>query len=146
MQRGAAKDQRKPTPSNNDSHQNKRVRLSSGSSAPAIPATSDQQRLKAAQDQDALQRSAVIDKIAAEAGETRWILDAQEPVVANSPLKVVYAGFADLDSVEDDTSERAFDKKPSSSLSAGRMVFGQVSTLQAYSTTFEDNQIVLFIT
>lgn len=146
MQRGAAKDQRKSISSNNDEHRTKRLRISNGSSAPATPATSDQQRLQAAQDQEALQRSAVIDKIAAEAGETRWVLDAQEPVVHNSPLKIVYAGFADLDSAEDDNSDKEVNKNSSPSLGAGRMVFGQVSAFQAYSTAFEDDQTVLFMT
>jgi hypothetical protein len=99
---------------------------------------SDQQRVQAAKNEDELQRSAVIERLAAEAGETRWVLDVNEVAVNSAPLNIIQAGFADLDSAgdgedDDDYDEEEAENKLAVRMVEGRMVFGQVSTISAYN-------------
>jgi hypothetical protein len=107
------------------------MRLSNGTSTPATPVRSDQQRVQAAQTEEELQRSAVMERLAAEAGETRWVLNVREPAARSAPLDIVHASFADLDPPADDNAEddEGTESKPMARLVAGRMVFGKVCCL-----------------
>ena len=68
-------------------------------------------------------------KIAAEAGETHWVLNAKEPAQQQTSLNIVHTGFADLDANDDDHSgsESDSDEEVLKKLRIGRMMFGSVS-------------------
>ena len=67
-------------------------------------------------------------KIAAEAGETHWVLNVKEPQLQNAPLNIIQAGFADLDSAGDESAESGEEQDDNDhGFVPGRMVFGQVS-------------------
>lgn len=130
MQRAAASETKCSAPSTPDGPPAKRLRLSNDIGTLATPVLSDQQRLQAAQAEEDLQRSAVMMRLAAEAGETHWVLNVKEPVVQNTPLNIVQTGFADLDSLEDGSAESREEEEDENAMArfvAGRMVFGQVS-------------------
>jgi hypothetical protein len=129
MQRAAASETNKSAPNTPDGPPAKRVRLSKGFSSPHTPGLSDQQRLQAAQAEEHLQRSAVIARLAAEAGETHWVLNVKEPAVQKTTLNIVHTGFADLDGADDEESgnEEEDEEGASTKFVAGRMIFGQVS-------------------
>lgn len=95
----------------------KRQRTSAASS-PATP--SDLEAVNAAVAAEELKRNQAIERAAAEAGETRWVLSFSEPekeARQRNALRVVSAGYADLDN-EDDSDE---DEVPQT----GRMSFGK---------------------
>ena len=77
MKRAAAAEGRDSAPSTPTGPPAKRMRMSNGAATPVTPATSDRQRLAAAEAEEERQRSAVMDRLAAEAGETRWVLDVK---------------------------------------------------------------------
>ena len=138
MQRAAAAENASSAPSTPIGRPAKRARLSSGPGsvtygAPSTPEISDHQRLQAAKAQEELQRNAVMARLAAEAGETHWVLNVKEPTAQTTTLNVVQAGFADLDAKDDHHSESGEESDQddmTSGFVAGRMVFGQVSIEQ----------------
>lgn len=78
-------------------------------------------------------------KIAAEAGETHWVLSVNEPNVPHAPLHIIQTGFADLDAVGDQSSDEdeKYNENATTRFVAGRMVFGQVSSVaMAYHVSF----------
>ncbi|KAH7042595.1 hypothetical protein B0J12DRAFT_702247 [Macrophomina phaseolina] len=100
----------------------KRQRTSAASS-PATP--SDLEAVNAAIAAEELKRDQALERAAAEAGETRWVLSFREPekeARQRNALRVVSAGYADLDNEDDSddddeevpqTGRMSFGKKPS---------------------------------
>jgi hypothetical protein len=130
MQRAAAANVDSSTPSTPDGRPAKRARMSNGNSLPTTPVLSnDQERLRKAQAEEEAQRSAVMARIAAEAGETHWVLNVKEPQVPDAPLNIIQAGFADLDAIGNDTEseDEKYNENATTRFVEGRMVFGQVS-------------------
>ncbi|KAL0259127.1 hypothetical protein SLS55_006632 [Diplodia seriata] len=119
MQRAAASQPSpKESPSTPNGPPSKRQRTSAASS-PATP--SDLEAVNAAIAAEELKRTQAIDRAAAEAGETRWVLSFREPekeARQRNPLRVVSAGYAALDN-DDDSDEE--DDTPQ----VGRMSFGK---------------------
>jgi hypothetical protein len=128
MQRSAAA---LPTsePTTPDGRSAKRVRLSNGSYGNSSPATpsNDQLAIQAALAQEEQKRSHAIERQAAEAGETRWVLSERNMGPPAPKLQIVHAGFAELDAAgamgEDDEMELSNELRQV----AGRMSFGKVS-------------------
>jgi len=107
MQRSAAKPTNTPsTPSTPTGPPSKRQRLSTRSSPPATT-SSDYEAVRAALAAEELKRAQAIERQAAEAGETRWVLSFRDPEESGEgkgrepALKVVSAGFAVIDAVGD---------------------------------------------
>ncbi|KIW07290.1 uncharacterized protein PV09_02142 [Verruconis gallopava] len=136
MQRAAATEANTSTPSTPNGPPTKRIRLSNSNSATPISELSDQQRLEKTRAEEELQRNAIIERLAAEAGETRWVLNVKEPAVETRPFTVVQTGFADLDSAENDDqgSEDSEEGEESTvRFVKGRMVFGQIKQAERES-------------
>src|ERR1700722_1891124 len=110
MQRSAAKPINTPStpsaPSAPAGPPSKRQRFSTGSSPPATT-SSDAEAVRAALAAEELKRAQAIERQAAEAGETRWVLSFRDPEESGErkgrepALKVVSAGFAVIDAVGD---------------------------------------------
>lgn len=139
MQRAAASGNQSSAPSTPDGRPAKRARLSNGTGTPSTPGLSDQQRLQAAQAEEELQRSAVMARLAAEAGETHWVLNVKEPRAKDAPMNIIQAGFADLDSVDDESSDSEdANNGATTRFVAGRMVFGQLKKYQQPTETKQE--------
>lgn len=100
MQRKVASDASNPsptTPSSSD-RPSKRQRLSTdAASSPATPKTSEQQIIADYNEAEERKRQAVIDRAAAEAGETKWVLSVQAPAQTPPVMRVVTAGYGAID-------------------------------------------------
>ena len=124
MQRAAAQDRPQSGASTPDGQPaKKRMRMSNGNSTPMTP---DAQRLQAAQEQEELKHKEVMDRIAAEAGETRWVLSVKEPPVQSSGPIIIHTGFADIDAASEDDQSDEDDGIKASKTVPGRMMFGTV--------------------
>ena len=130
MQRSAAKPTNTPsTPSTPAGPPSKRQRLSIGSSSPATP-SSDYEAVQAALAAEELKRVQAIERQAAEAGETRWVLSFRDPEESGEgkgrepALKVVSAGFAVIDAVGD--GELSEEEEGVRRTVGGRRRFGKV--------------------
>ncbi|KAI9830045.1 MAG: hypothetical protein M1819_005875 [Sarea resinae] len=130
MQRAAASS---PSPSQPAT---KRARLSSDGTTAGTPA-SDLEAIQAALDAEEAKRTAALDRQAAEAGETRWVLSFLdqntnpngEERSLRKPLTIVNAGFAGIDSAEleepgRETAQVAVES-PALAASVGRRSFGK---------------------
>ncbi|KAK8238959.1 hypothetical protein HDK77DRAFT_282443 [Phyllosticta capitalensis] len=119
MQRAAASQHTTPkSPSTPSGPPAKRQRTSAASS-PATP--TDYDAVQAALAAEEAKRAAAMERQAAEAGETRWVLSFMEPEKESrqkSALRVVSAGYADLDNDDYDDSEEDAPQP-------GRMSFGK---------------------
>jgi hypothetical protein len=69
-------------------------------------------------------RIEVVERLAAEKGDTRWVLSVRRPVVKTDELKVQVAGWADIDEASGDSEEEEVEEEEAPS---GRMRFGKVS-------------------
>jgi hypothetical protein len=129
MQRAAASSP-SSAPSTPEGPPSKRQRLSYGSNgSPATP-SSDLRAVQAALAEEELKRNLAVERQAAEAGETRWVLSVREPERAVPALRVVQASFADIDAATagDDIEEGEYDEDSHAEKRvAGRMSFGKVS-------------------
>jgi hypothetical protein len=129
MQRSAAASP-SSTPSTPDGRSAKRVRLSNGgcgnSSSPSTP-SKHQLAIEAALAQEEQKRSNAIERQAEEAGESRWVLSERSTTPSAPMLRIVHAGFAELDSTGAMDEEDAVGVAPQVRQVAGRMVFGKVS-------------------
>ena len=130
MQRSAAKPTNTPiTPSTPAGPPSKRQRLSTGSSFPATT-SSDYEAVRAALAAEELKRAQAIERQAAEAGETRWVLSFRDPEESGEgkgrepALKVVSAGFAVIDAVGD--GELSKEEEGVGRTVGGRRRFGKV--------------------
>jgi hypothetical protein len=120
MQRGVANS---PTASLDHQRASKRQRLSNGAPVQRHSAA-DIEAMQAAIADEETKRLEVVERLAAEKGDTRWVLSVRRPMVQNtgSELNVSVAGFADIDQGAD-TSEDEDDQAAVS----GRMRYGKVS-------------------
>lgn len=130
MQRSAAKPTNTPiTPSTPAGPPSKRQRLSTGSSFPTTT-SSDYEAVRAALAAEELKRAQAIERQAAEAGETRWVLSFRGPEESGEgkgrepALKVVSAGFAVIDAVGD--GELSKEEEGVGRTVGGRRRFGKV--------------------
>ena len=103
MQRAAASSPSASAPEDSTPPSAKRQKTNhSGPSTPATP-FSDQTAIQAALDAEGTQREAAIARIAAERGDTKWILsfvEAQPSGGESQRMKVVRAGYGDIDGAE----------------------------------------------
>ncbi|KAK8162363.1 hypothetical protein IWX90DRAFT_487165 [Phyllosticta citrichinensis] len=122
MQRAAASHNTTPkSPSTPSGPPTKRQRTSAASS-PATP--TDYDAVQAAVAAEEAKRAAAMERQAAEAGETRWVLSFMEPEKESrqkGSLNVVSAGYADLDNANGDDDEDDEDDVPQ----VRRMTFGK---------------------
>jgi len=113
-------------------HRQKRQRLSNGGEAFSSPVTpSDQELIQAALAGEEQKRAQAIERQAADAGETRWMLSiVEEPSRVRPGLNVVNAGFGQIDVThtnhnEDDDDEEEDDDDEGHTPLAGRRIFGK---------------------
>ncbi|KAF1981731.1 hypothetical protein K402DRAFT_425150 [Aulographum hederae CBS 113979] len=122
MQRGTPNSSASSTPTSN-THSSKKRKLENGYSAVSPAVTAHQ----AAEEQ---KRNEFLERQAAEAGETRWMLSLPENKSKESPggrnegLTIVEAGFGDIDAADDDDSEEEVEEDNNGGLVAGRWRFG----------------------
>jgi hypothetical protein len=127
MQR-AANASPQSTPSTSDGPPSKRQRLSYGSNASSATPSSDQRAIQAALAEEEMKRSVAVERQAAEAGESRWMLSVQQPKIPAPAFRIVQASFADIDSTNsDDEEEGEYEPSPAEKRVAGRMSFGKVN-------------------
>jgi hypothetical protein len=126
MQRSAASPSSEP--STPDGRPAKRARLSNGSwnSSPVTP-SKDQLAIQAALAQEEQKRSHAIERQAAEAGESRWVLSERSMELPAPKLRIVQTGWAELDSNDMEDEDDEEESRPQLRQVAGRMVFGKVS-------------------
>jgi hypothetical protein len=127
MARFVASESPKSGPSTPEGRPNKRARYSNGwqDSSPSTP-SADQLAIDAFAAKEEEKRSQAIDRQAAEAGETRWELSVRDVVPSAQELRIVHAGFAELDSANPGF-ESSDDDAVNVKRVPGRMVFGKVS-------------------
>jgi hypothetical protein len=109
MQRSAAKSTAS-SPSTPNGPPSKRVRLSSGGSAPGTPGTPDHEILQTALAAEEKKRQEALDKASQHTGETKWVLSFKDPLDGkrDDSLQVRHTGFAEIDaqgSSEEDEEE-----------------------------------------
>lgn len=125
MQRAAASS---PSPSNpQDTTPPSSKRQKTNHSTLSTPATliSDQAAIQAALEAEEAQRQAAITRVAAERGETKWVLsfvDAQKGGGGSQGMKVVKAGFGEIDGGGDKVGEKG--RGPRKHMVPGRRSFG----------------------
>lgn len=121
MQRAAASSPSVSSPQASTPPPSKRQKMSHSSpSGPAAPLT-DQAAIQAAIEAEEAQNEAAIARVAAERGETKWVLsfvDAQKGEGGLRGMRVVMAGYGDIDGGE----HKVGTKKQASS---GRRSFGK---------------------
>ncbi|TID13412.1 hypothetical protein E2P81_ATG11635 [Venturia nashicola] len=140
MQR-AANASPKSTPSTPDGPPSKRQRLSYGSNASPATPSSDQRAIQAALAEEEMKRSVAVERQAAEAGESRWVLSVQQPKIAPPAFQIVQASFAELDSTvsDDDQEEGEYNDSPAGKTVAGRMSFGKVAKPASVDSSEEED-------
>ena len=139
MQRAAASSPK--TPDSPDEPSPKRRRTDLNAATPSkvnIDALADSRAVQAALASEEAKRQAALEKQAAEAGDTRWVLsfEDQKLSAASSPLtlRVVQAGFANIDS---SASEIVFDEddEETKPVMVGRRSFGKFNKVIEVSLT-----------
>ena len=130
MQRAAASSS-PATPTTPDEPSPKRRRTDSNSSTPTrinVDSLADRTAVQAALASEEAKRQAALEKQAAEAGDTRWVLsfEDQKHVADSSPLtlRIIQAGFANIDSSSSEIriAEDDLEDKP---VMVGRRSFGK---------------------
>lgn len=107
MQRAAAASSNPVTPQTPDGPPSKR-RKTSIDPSPVNTPSADAQAFQAAADAEEAKRTAAIEKIAAEAGETKWVLsiaDGGQANTADRKLQFLTAGYSDIDQ-DNQTADR----------------------------------------
>jgi hypothetical protein len=103
MQRAAAST---PVPTSPTPNEPSPKRQKKNSDSPVTPkvnvdALADQRAIQAALDAEEAKRQVALDKQAAEAGDTRWVLSYEDQeksaLAANGGLRTIQAGYANLD-------------------------------------------------
>ena len=131
MQRAAASSPATPSPPTPEERSPKRRKKDSDSSPSRfnVDSLTDRAAIQAALVEEEAKRQAVLERQAAEAGDTRWVLSFEDQKSmsngATLPLRIVQAGYANLDgsptskiiSTDDD-----FEDKP---VMIGRRSFGK---------------------
>jgi hypothetical protein len=144
MQRAAAASAPNSTASTPDGRPAKRQRLSKGSSAatPTPFSPSESEAILAALAEEERKRNEAIEKQAAAAGETKWMLNIVEPPhwkAANTGLQVEYVGWSAIDASDSEDNEPDSDEEEGVSrrtMVKGRMVFGKVGTIPPLSLPY----------
>ena len=125
MQRAAASSPSPSTPQDTTPPSSKRQKTNHSTlSSPATP-ISDQAAIQAALEAEEAQRDAVITRVAAERGETKWVLsfvDAQKGGGGSQGMKIVKAGYGDIDGEGNEVGERG--GGPLKHMVSGRRSFG----------------------
>lgn len=141
MQRAAASSPSPSTPQDTTPPSSKRQKTNH--STPSTPANplSDQAAIQAALEAEEAQREAAISRVAAERGETRWVLsfvDAQKGGGGSQGMKVVKAGFGEIDGGGDKVGENR--GGPRKHMVMGRKSFGnfnkELEVGNKYGATF----------
>jgi hypothetical protein len=101
MQRGAASSPSSATNST-DERSSKRQRTSSGFSSRG---TSDDQVIQAALQAEEAKRAQLLDRQAAEAGESKWVIDTPRKVANPVGFTVVSAGYSVIDAHKEDAQD-----------------------------------------
>jgi len=157
MQRAAASSPTTPVTPTSSSTQSpsysssKRQKLAHSPSTPVTP-LSDQQAIQAALDAEEAKRSEALEKIAAERGETKWVLSFvdEQRGERNGGLRVAKAGYGDIDGGGWGADGGGSERKGVS----GRMSFGrfnqevEVRTMMCISSQSfneRDTNTVLFL-
>jgi hypothetical protein len=128
MQRAAASSPTTPSSPDEPSPKRRRTDTNSSPSRINVDALADRTAVQAALASDEAKRQAALEKQAAEAGDTRWVLsfEDQKLLAASSPLalRVVQAGFANIDSSPSEIriTEDDLEDKP---VMVGRRSFGR---------------------
>ncbi|KAF2826622.1 hypothetical protein CC86DRAFT_322170 [Ophiobolus disseminans] len=106
MQRSASK-ATASSPSTPNGPPSKKVRLSSGRSAPGTPGTPDHVILQSALEAEEKKRQEALDKAAQHTGETKWVLSFHDPLDGKrqEALQVRQAGFAEIDADGDSSND-----------------------------------------
>lgn len=120
MQRAAAASSTPSAPQTLDGPPSKRRKTSTDPSPITTP-SADAQAFQAAADAEEAKRTAAIERIAAEAGETKWVLSITDTGQANTTdkkLQFLTTGYSDIDQ-DNQTAERQS--------SIGRRRFGHFS-------------------
>lgn len=127
MQRAAASPTASPTASDEPSPKRRRTDSKSTPSKYNVDALADQRAIQAAMASEEAKRQIAIEKQAAEAGDTRWVLsfEDQKHVAASSTLslRIIQAGFANIDA--DTTSVKYLDEEEDKPVIVGRRSFGK---------------------
>ena len=152
MQRAAASSPSVSLPPTPDEPSPKRQKKNSD--PPSSPhfnvhALADQRAIQAAVDAEEAKRQAALDKQAAAAGDTRWVLSFEDQKgsapTSKLALRVVQAGYANLDasspSQSKPTDEEDWDNKP---VMVGRRSFGKFNkALEVNSTRSHETSVSL---
>ena len=125
MQRAAASSSIASTPQGSPLPSSKRQKTThSSASTPATP-HSDQAAIQAATEAEEAQRETALTKIAAERGETKWVLsfvDADKGQGGLRGLRIVKAGYSDIDNNEGQVGGKEKVYRPH--IEMGRRSFG----------------------
>ena len=128
MQRAAASPN-SSSPSTPSQPPSKKQRLSSGGATPATP-SSDARAIQEALAAEELKRQQALDRQAADAGETKWVLSYQEvkAKTREAPMRIVTAGYGSIDSAAAVRAMRAnIDSDSEDEGSAARKIQGRRS-------------------
>jgi hypothetical protein len=144
MQRAAASSPASPSSPAADEPPSKRLKKNSDSpSRPAVDINTlaDQKAIQAALDAEEAKRQAALERQAAEAGDTRWVLsfEGQNSLqVAPKPaLRVVQAGYASLDvPLPSHFKSTEVEDSDESSAMIGRRSFGKFNQTQEVMSSF----------
>ncbi|EMC94002.1 hypothetical protein BAUCODRAFT_217573 [Baudoinia panamericana UAMH 10762] len=117
-----------PAPTTPSEPPSKKQRLSYGSSAstPSRTPRSDAKLVREALEAEESKRAQALEREAADRGETKWYLSFKEtrPSVSQSPLRVVPAGYAALDTAGVERSSNQLDDEVFTPSVSGRRSFG----------------------
>lgn len=142
MQRAAAGSSASRIP-NPDDHPSKRRKLSANQTSPITP-SAGAQAFQVAADAEDVKRAAGSERLATEAGETRWVLstlDVEHTVGKDLKLRFLTAGYSDIDQ---DAQSTGWDG------SLGRRSFGRfhraMEVLLSYQLTVNTRTALLIFT
>lgn len=104
MQRAIASESNPASPES-ETHSSKKRKLNDSSPSGRVGATFDQASVDAALQSQETKRRAALQQHSS--GDTHWVLDTKiehtkEPKPAKSPLNIVYVGYGDIDSSNED--------------------------------------------
>jgi hypothetical protein len=132
MQRAAASSPATPSPSMTEEPSPKRRKKDSDTSPSRfnVDALADRHAIQAALAEEEAKRQAALERQAAEAGDTRWVLSFEDQNKNTSndttlPLRIVQAGYANIDISPHSkpvSTEDVFEDKP---VMVGRRSFGK---------------------
>ncbi|CAG8975634.1 hypothetical protein HYALB_00008393 [Hymenoscyphus albidus] len=146
MQRAAASPT-SPSPSTPDEPPNKR-RKKNGDASPSpfsVDALADQRAVQKALAEEEAIRQVALERQAAEAGDTRWVLsfedDGPQAASPTMALRVVQTGYANLDSISSHQIRTEEDEPQDKPIMVGRRSFGKFNRVleKQQDPTLEDS-------